>query len=193
MTRTRPTRQARRTGRVRRTGGVLLCALALAGCGIEPTGVIESGAPASVAVGDVNGTAFIYLVDAEGRLAPVQRQGYPPLSAQALLQELLRGPLEDESAAGLRSELPVTPRGAVGPPSTVSATDAELVVRVRVGFPVLRLGDLARRQLACTVGRAGPSPIAMDGDISAVVVTGPDGSLPQQLCGAGGEGPGAGG
>jgi spore germination protein GerM len=57
------------------------------------------------AAADEVGDATVFLVDADGRLAPVARANAH--SAAAALAALLQGPRETESAIGLRTAIPV--------------------------------------------------------------------------------------
>ncbi|MER5931039.1 hypothetical protein [Streptomyces sp. NPDC002054] len=182
MTRPRLTRRTRPRRGVRplaATGTAALLALALSGCGIEPTWVIESGQPAVVSAGDPNGTALIYLIDPAGRLAPVPRHRYPPYSAPELVRQLMNGPEEAETAAGLRTELPSGPEKDLFH-STGLTSRPDGTLEVRVGFPVTRLSPIARRQVLCTVALA-----AAGRGTSELVLIGPDGSLPPEPCGLG--------
>ncbi|MFH8220574.1 GerMN domain-containing protein [Streptomyces sp. NPDC018057] len=160
----------------------LTCALlALAGCGVPTSGVIDAGAPA---VG-VPARTTLYFV-AGGTLRPVPRRlpedGGDPVEGAVRL--LLAGPVGDE-ALKLTTSLPAVP----GRAAVTVAGDA---VTVRFPAGVERLDTTAMEQLTCTAVRAlrwsgeyaSPSPpgagTASPGS-TGTGSTGPGSSLPDSV------------
>ncbi|MEV6955980.1 hypothetical protein [Streptomyces sp. NPDC051183] len=148
--------------------------LLLVGCGIKPTGVIDSGDAATVQVPGATSGPVLYFVSAEGsRLAP-----YPLLAgvdSSQLLTALLAGPTNTAREAGITTALP-TP-AELNPDQLAveySPTDG---VTARFPFAVSRLSELARRQVVCTLAFA-----VVPGTISPVTVTGTDTSLGPAQC-----------
>ncbi|MDQ0696780.1 MULTISPECIES: GerMN domain-containing protein [unclassified Streptomyces] len=88
-----------RTGRVR---GVVLTVLgaALVGCGVQPTGVIEAGEPAS---GLTRGMRLYYASDTGLRAVPVLDRDISSLDA--VMKLLSQGPTEAERREGLTTLL----------------------------------------------------------------------------------------
>ncbi|MFD7626500.1 hypothetical protein ACFV7Q_10705 [Streptomyces sp. NPDC059851] len=152
---------------------LLVCA-ALAGCGIKPTGVIESGAPAEVKVGGPVQRPLVYFVDPQDRLLP-SPQDYSSDGVYGGVVRLLAGPSEGQKAAGLRTALPrVDVKTAAG--ARVAA--AGEVVEVRLPFNVGPLSDLARRQLVCTA-------LSTSASQYRAVLVGPDTTVEAAHCDAG--------
>ncbi|MEU9864298.1 hypothetical protein AB0D99_25830 [Streptomyces sp. NPDC047971] len=193
--------------RATRLGALLTGGLALAGCGIQQSDVVEVGGPATVAVapGETSRMLLFY-VDADGRLMPVARDmagpidgwdgyrmpnGQPPptyplgsgIPGGKALAALLEGPNKEERAAGLATRLPGprpggwTDKEAPHLLPRTDTTDAEHTLRVRLPFPVGELDGVAIRQLVCTAAYNEET----DGRAS-VVLTGPGGSLPAERC-----------
>ncbi|MFD9406926.1 GerMN domain-containing protein [Streptomyces sp. NPDC059989] len=153
------------------------CALLLAGCGIKPTGVIESGHAATVEVPGAGGPV-LYFVSREGdRLvpAPVFSDGYR-MEAASLLQMLLAGPAGRAREAGLTTALP--PPGDARQASVAFAepADSELVT-AQLPFKVGDLSELARGQLVCTLAFAGAP-----GTLNRVTLRGTDTALSPAEC-----------
>ncbi|MFE5616373.1 hypothetical protein [Streptomyces sp. NPDC056470] len=176
-------------------GAALLTgALALTGCGIQQSDVVEAGGPATIAVapGEV-GRLLLFYVDVDGRLTPAARpldprlmlreQAHPRglgVAAPPALAALLRGPNADERAAGLSTRLPeqAWATGDGGPLVNVEIDeDGERRLRVSVDFPLGDLDGAAARQLVCTAAYAEET----DGRI-AVVLSGPGGVRPAETC-----------
>ncbi|MFB7372201.1 hypothetical protein ACFC0D_20435 [Streptomyces sp. NPDC056222] len=188
-----------------RLGALLAGGLALAGCGIQQSDVVEVGGPATVAVAPgEGGRMLLFYVDADGGLMPVAREmggpidgwddyrmpvGTPPptyplgsgIAGTKALAALLAGPNKEEKAAGLATRLP-GPGGRTdkGIPYILprhDTTGAERTLRIHVPFHVGELDGVAIRQLVCTVAYNEET----DGR-TAVVLAGPDGSLPAERC-----------
>ncbi|MGA4960091.1 hypothetical protein [Streptomyces lavendulocolor] len=166
-------------------------ALLLAGCGIQGTGVVEAGGPASVRVGpDPDFDALLFFRLPDGELTPVVRSFPPanafpdeyertgespvlPRSPERAVLALLAGPAKEDEAAGLSTSLPRTTAGGV---RVRSAADG----RVLVNLP-LALGALdatAVRQLICTAAYSKDR----DGRVT-VLVKGRDGVTATGICG----------
>ncbi|MFJ3924585.1 hypothetical protein [Streptomyces sp. NPDC090022] len=154
---------------------VALAGALLSGCGIKPTSAVEAGAPATVSVPVGPETAFVYFLSPEGRLMPAARRSTLPMPASEVLYRLLRGPTDEDRAAGLHTELP--PVDTVAGASWGVETIDPATMRVRLYFPVGPLSWPARRQLVCTVAHA-----ARPGQDTEVVLTGPDGDLDAERC-----------
>ncbi|MFD8980962.1 hypothetical protein [Streptomyces sp. NPDC059564] len=150
--------------------------LLVTGCGIKPTGVVESGAAARVLIAAPSRPPMAYFVSGEGRLVPAPEPEYADKSPQGSMQLLMRGPGPVEREAGLGTRLPPVEGVLAG--SVRAFFSAKDRVEVRVPFPVAALDPLALRQLVCTaLSTAGPSAEA--------VVRGPDTELEAARCGAG--------
>lgn len=165
-------------------------ALLLTGCGIQGTDVVEAGGPASVQAGpDADYDALLFFRLPNGELTPVIRSFPPenpfgedyrqagqeplPRSPERAVLALLRGPGQEDEAAGLSTSLPRTTAGGV---RVRLAADG----RVLVDLP-LALGALdatAVRQLICTAA------YSKDRDGRATVrLTGRDGGAASGTCG----------
>ncbi|MFC8274081.1 hypothetical protein ACFUJR_16435 [Streptomyces sp. NPDC057271] len=176
---------------------LLAGALALTGCGIRQSDVVEAGGPATIAVapGEV-GRVLLFFVDVDGRLTPAARAldthqlmqeqvvaTYPRglgVAAPPALSALLRGPTAEERAAGLSTRLPepAWATGKGGPLVNVETDeDGEHRLRVSLDFPLGDLDGAAARQLVCTAAYAEET----DGRI-AVVLSGPGGARPAERC-----------
>ncbi|MEU0596973.1 hypothetical protein ABZ484_01715 [Streptomyces sp. NPDC006393] len=160
---------------------VAACATAatlLTGCGVQKTGVIEVGGPATVMAADPKGQYFLFFLSTEERLTPVVRfsKGYDlpggtePVDVPTAITALFAGPQADDRAAGLRTELPKL-NGSMG----VSTGPGK--VRIVLPLAVRPLGKPAVRQLVCTAAFAQGS----DGT-AEVTVQGEDGALPPARC-----------
>lgn len=154
-----------------RTAAAAVAALAgplllLSGCGIKPTGVVESGAAANVVVNSPDRAGVVYFVTPDDKLVPSPQVDAAPASPVGTVLRLLQGPGPQERAAGLGTRLP----GWEKAPGAVSvAFSSPESVEVRVPFQVQDLPELAMRQLVCTVASVAGSET---GDVR-VTVTGP--------------------
>ncbi|GAA3488085.1 hypothetical protein [Streptomyces cremeus] len=146
MTGTRARARARVRARVRLPAVVAVaCALLLGACGVQPTGVIAGGEPAT---GLTKGLR-LYFVSKAGRLEGVSRPDAQPLrELPAALKLLALGPDEAERKRGLTSPLGM-------PPSyDVTGSGARVVLRSPKTFFADGLNELATGQLVCTLARA---------------------------------------
>ncbi|MEU6976358.1 MULTISPECIES: hypothetical protein [unclassified Streptomyces] len=178
----------------RRAAAALLALLALAGCGIQKSDVVEAGAGAPVTVNPTgNPRMLLFFVGRDGRLMPVARDlGFhrvvdtgtgttitePPyrVTTDKVLGALIEGPDERERAAGITSRIAF--HGA-GEPHALRETGSDGRPRLTVRLTV-RLQDLdpvAVRQLICTASYAEDLGRAVE-----VVVAGTDGPLPAARC-----------
>lgn len=130
----------------------LLAVLALAGCGVQPSGVIRGAGPPSGAV-DESAMVRLYLVSG-GAVRLVTRPG-PPLSRADLLGLLVQGPTARERAQGLSTEVP--PEAA---PFSVSADPSGRVV-VTLSVPPDTLSTVATEQIVCTAAKRGGQVILL--------------------------------
>ncbi|MEU7032792.1 hypothetical protein ABZ958_03780 [Streptomyces sp. NPDC046237] len=191
----------------RRTGLAALFAgvLALTGCGIQQSDVVEAGGPATIAVLPVDDSRFLlFYVDADDRLVPATRALAGPFGEEYQLPDqgvathplgsgsvapkaltlLLEGPSETERAAGLRTRLPqpsAWKNAEAGLHVSLEHDTAdgggEFTLRIRLPFPLDELDGAAIRQLVCTAAYAEES----DGRAS-VILSGPGGALPAERC-----------
>ncbi|MFG2292457.1 hypothetical protein [Streptomyces sp. NPDC048603] len=169
--------------RLRAAAAVVLPALLAAGCGVKPTGVVESGRPATLTVaGEGDRSSMIYLIGPTGLITPVQRHHYPPYSAPDLLRLLAIGPTEEEQKVGLRSDLPTVPdlKERLRPAVIDYPSGSGGATRATLAYPVADLTEAARRQLVCTIAFS-----TSQGGRTPVILTGPDTSLPPTPCGIG--------
>ncbi|MFI6638985.1 hypothetical protein [Streptomyces sp. NPDC050504] len=184
---------------VRRAAAALLSLLPLAACGIQESDVVEAGGAATVIVRPIDGTNIVlFFVGPNGRLMLVSRDlgfrarvdadgvgtgtgspfgtGYR-LAGSKVLATLLEGPTGKERASGLVTEL-----GALKGVEVYSHlrrdTDGTARVDLRVGTKVHGIRPLALEQLVCTAAYAEGG----DDFVPPVVVSGPDGSLPEARC-----------
>ncbi|MDK9494985.1 hypothetical protein QEZ40_004418 [Streptomyces katrae] len=127
---------------------VLGPALLLTGCGIKPTGVVESGAAAKVAVAAPARTSMAYFVTPEARLVPAPQPEHTRDGPRGSLTGLLAGPGAAELEAGLGTRLPAVDPAALEQIGVgFTARDR---VEARLPFPVADLDPIARRQLVCS-------------------------------------------
>ncbi|WP_327134167.1 hypothetical protein OG311_29715 [Streptomyces sp. NBC_01343] len=145
----------------------------LTGCGIKPTGVIESGAAAKVVVPGPGTKGTVYLVSADGRLFPIPDREQPSVSETSLLVRLLVGPNEAQRAAGLETRLPVLDIKKQGASAGTTMISAD-TIGVGVPFKVSTLSETARQQLVCTV--------ASTEQRYQVVLLGPDADIGPARC-----------
>jgi hypothetical protein len=139
---------------------LLATLLALAGCGVQPSGAIPAGAPPSGPVA-LTSKITVYLVK-EGRLSAVTRRG-PTLSKSLMV--LAAGPTPSERAEGFTTEVP---RDAA--PFSVSNERADRLT-VTVSTPAGELSRLAVDQIVCTAVAATPgrpSQVTIVGDGQSV-------------------------
>ncbi|MFI5668211.1 hypothetical protein [Streptomyces sp. NPDC051704] len=152
---------------------LLLGGALLTGCGIKPTGVIESGAAAKVVVPGPGTKGTVYLVSADGRLFPIPDREQPSVSETSLLVRLLVGPSEEQEAAGLETRLPVLDIKKQGA-SAGTTMISDDTIGVGVPFKVAGLSETARQQLVCTVASTEPR--------YRVVLLGPDTDIGPARC-----------
>ncbi|MEU6261919.1 hypothetical protein [Saccharopolyspora shandongensis] len=116
--------------------------LVLAGCGVQPTGVVLAGkAPDGIARGPV-----LYFVTGEpSQIRSVIRETGRLGTVTEALRLLAAGPTPAEGAAGLRTELPflTTEQVSAGAPD-------DGIVTVQIPVPPSTLSELASTQLVCT-------------------------------------------
>lgn len=101
-----------RTRTLAPAAALLAPALLLTGCGIKPTGVVESGAAAKVAVAAPARTSMAYFVTPEGRLVPSPQPEHTRDGPRGSLTGLLGGPGAPELEAGLGTRLPRSTAGS---------------------------------------------------------------------------------
>ncbi|WP_249924343.1 hypothetical protein [Streptomyces alboniger] len=94
-------RVLRREGRLGLVLGVVMVALALTGCGVRPTGVVDAGGSAS---GLTKGLR-LYFVSESGRLEGVPRPDQPIRAPVDVVKLLMGGPSEAEKRSGLTTLL----------------------------------------------------------------------------------------
>ncbi|MET9730609.1 hypothetical protein ABZZ79_08095 [Streptomyces sp. NPDC006458] len=163
-----------RRARTRRGAvAVVTAVLPLGGCGIQGTDVIEAGAPASVqAFVDRDSDMLLFFRAPDGGLNPVIRTtgstvafgpegglqsgagsqdsdgtADGPVPTEKVIFALLRGPGEEDRAAGLGTSLPASaPEGTIRIGVSHDGT-------VTVGLPIAVRGldGTALRQLICTI------------------------------------------
>ncbi|KUL34337.1 hypothetical protein ADL22_30210 [Streptomyces sp. NRRL F-4489] len=131
--------------------GALAVALgvALAGCGIEPTDVIDAGEPASGLRAPGKPTPAdvqLYFYGPEG-LHPATRRAKEPLDPQAAIDLLAEGPNHAERMRGLSSVLPKFPA-----PLTATTGPGRVVINLPVNAKLLDPASL--NQLVCTAANA---------------------------------------
>ncbi|MER7955955.1 hypothetical protein [Streptomyces sp. NPDC096030] len=126
------------------TAPVLLLAVSLSACGVQPSGVIGAGEPAT---GLTKGLR-LYYVSASGRLEGVSRPDTTISEVGAALKLLSAGPTEAEQQRGLTSLVGGFSYRATGEEArvTLSSPDAS--------FTGNRRDDLVNGQLVCTLARA---------------------------------------
>ncbi|WP_171168951.1 GerMN domain-containing protein [Streptomyces sp. I05A-00742] len=133
--------------RARRGLAAVLLLGTLAGCGIEPTEVIEFGQPATGVKrpGGPGWQARLYFA-AVSDVIGVPRPADGPVGAEDAVRLLLDGPNEAEGIRGLYSEVPRKP----GPGTDVVVTTGQGRVDIRLPVDVTGLTRIARNQLVCT-------------------------------------------
>ncbi|MFD7256966.1 hypothetical protein [Streptomyces sp. NPDC059874] len=163
--------------RARAVTAALLSPLLLAGCGIKPTGPVDSGSAATVPVAVPEEFSVVYFLTPEGRLAPVPQRDVPQPAPIQVLTRLLDGPGRKEQEAGLTTQVPSV-HGKRLDVSAISNT-APGVITVALPFAVQDLTPTARRQLVCTVastgGQENRTAVALDGIDTTLAAVGCDG------------------
>lgn len=127
---------------------------ALAGCGVQPSGIIRGASPPSGAVAPAVAST-LYLVS-NGRIEPVSRSTGPMPRADALAL-LAQEPTEEERARGLTSEVPP----AAVPFSVTTEISGRTVVTTSVSPD--ELSTLAVDQIACTAAAGGRQVLIFGG------------------------------
>ncbi|MEU9154233.1 hypothetical protein AB0D59_27660 [Streptomyces sp. NPDC048417] len=126
----------------------LAAGLALAGCGVPSSGVIQAGPAASGIVSPgakpTTGTVIALYFIHDGDLKPYPRKIDDPADFQSVLDMLFDGPDEQESRSAA-TKLPRLP----GAPDV--AIDGENILSVRLPKDAGHPGHLALMQLTCTV------------------------------------------
>lgn len=172
-----------------RAATALAALLALTGCGIQETDVIEAGGPATLDVLPAREHRMMaFLLAPDGLLVPSPRSvdtgawngsvgpesgtAPEPPSTVKTVAALLAGPNAAETRAGL-SNAPSLPD-----PSTVVGTEVSGgTARLTLDTPLAPLTRTARQQLVCTMAYAesadGGVPVALEGT---------DGALPAETC-----------
>ncbi|WP_399880989.1 hypothetical protein ACGH7X_02170 [Streptomyces sp. BBFR51] len=136
---------------------VAVVAVAVAGCGIGPTGPVHAGAPASGVQrpGGEARTARLYFAGPYGVQSVTRSVDRPP-SPQQALELLLEGPTPAERERGLTTRVP-----PMDGQLTATASDGAVDVVVPVQVSTGELDVTAVGQLACTAAHAdvpGDSP-----------------------------------
>ncbi|MEV0277046.1 hypothetical protein AB0I22_11765 [Streptomyces sp. NPDC050610] len=127
-----------------RTGAfVALLLVVVPGCGVESTGVIDVGQPASGAKrpGASEREAVLYFLSPMG-LRPVRRPASGAVSAQQAVRLLMGGPDEAERRRGMQTEVPKM--------TGVHVTTGKGRVGVQLPMDVRELSPVVRSQLVCT-------------------------------------------
>lgn len=160
----------------RRRLAALALALAVTGCGVQPTGVVDAGEPArgqmpggtdstTPNASDVGPRVFFIF---EGNVLPTVQAGLPTGDADVALTALLKGPSVADQRKGMYTELPRDLTGLRLGQRTVSS------ITVFIGTDVGRLSKLAMLQITCTVEFVLPDrlPVLLAGtDGSAIEAT----------------------
>ncbi|MEU3623132.1 hypothetical protein BS329_31975 [Amycolatopsis coloradensis] len=157
---------------------VLAAATLVAGCGVQPTGVVPAGPGPSIRATTgpaVAGGLTLYFVS-EGRVIPVTRPSEGFISAEGAITLLMKGPTEREAAQGLTTFIPPE----VGRVEVYSGQPGTMVLP----FTARKLSSQALNQLVCTAMAASPStgqgPVA-----PGMNLTSPEGDLHYQGCKSG--------
>lgn len=157
---------------------VLASAMLAAGCGIQPTGVIQAGPGPQIRGTESTrppGVMTLYFV-ADGRVTPVDRPAVGVATPETAIALLLKGPTADESALGFTTFVPYeVDRVQVFPgnPPIIS-----------LPFSAYKLSGQAVNQLVCTATAAysaRDTPLISPG----MNVSGPDGQTYFQACKSG--------
>lgn len=121
-----------------------------AGCGIDSTGPVPAGAPASGLRGESGGESVRLYFVGRGGVQAVSRTA-SGLGPQEALDLLERGPDEAERARGLKSEV-ATGEGRFTARAAEGAVDLSLPRSVAMMQG--RMGSLGLAQIVCTVANA---------------------------------------
>ncbi|GAA0991259.1 hypothetical protein GCM10009555_078270 [Acrocarpospora macrocephala] len=145
----------------------LVSLVAVAGCGVRPSGVIIGGDPPSGGVAPTT-TITLYLVK-NGRLSAVTRPGPGgrPLFNADTLALLAAGPTATEQADGLTTDVPPE----AGPFSVTAEPAGHLVVTLST--PAGELSALAVEQIVCTAAATTPESPAQVTVVGAGQSVGP--------------------
>ncbi|MGK5630436.1 hypothetical protein [Streptomyces sp. URMC 123] len=142
----RPVRGRRRA--VRRTVAGALLLAALAGCGIESTGVVEIGEPA-VGIkrpGQRDSVVRLFFLSPTG-IRPAPRPAAGEVGPEEALRLLFRGPDSGERQRGFATDVPEV-SGPIG--ATVAAGRVDVAVPV----PLAKLTTPALSQIVCTAANS---------------------------------------
>ncbi|MGV9315378.1 hypothetical protein ACWDR0_24810 [Streptomyces sp. NPDC003691] len=164
-------------------GSAALTAALLTGCGVQPTGVLDAGAPA----GGITTGHRLYFVSQTGRLEAVPRPETRSESVEdpnGVLKGLLSGPHPDERKAGLITLV----RDEGDDQGYVARTGGDGRIFVAVPHYELHPSSVADRnlmgQLVCSIGRSravlGGGKQRTD-DIKVTLLTG-DGTRRAHVC-----------
>ncbi|MEU6822854.1 hypothetical protein ABZ921_19680 [Streptomyces atriruber] len=132
--------------RVRRGAGVALAvvALGLAGCGVQPTGVVDAGE----AAGGLTKGLRIYFVSETGRLEGVTR-ALPISEPAAVIKLLMSGPSKAEQQTGLTTLIDSGRFDVTGKGNRITVRTPDLVLDPAALDDRNRTG-----QLVCSLARA---------------------------------------
>ncbi|MBZ4321120.1 hypothetical protein [Streptomyces huiliensis] len=132
--------------RIRRAAAGALLLGTLAGCGIEPSEVIEFGQPATGVhqPGAPGWAARLYFAVVTGVIA-TPRPADGPVTAEDAVRLMLQGPNEAERTRGIYSDI-----GIRRPETDTLVTTERGRVAIRLPVDVTRLTRTARIQLVCT-------------------------------------------
>ncbi len=165
---TTQTPNAPRTVRARRRvlGGAVTGALAvaLAGCGIAPTDVIDAGEPASgvKSPGQQVADVQLFFYGPSG-LRSATRPAKAPVDPEQAIELLMEGPNHAERMRGLSSVLPKFPG-----PLTASSGEGKVVITLPVNAKLLDSASL--NQLVCTAANARVPGDKPPGQVTVTVV-----------------------
>lgn len=157
---------------------ILTVAMLVAGCGVQPTGVVSAG-PGPRLRGTANPAkpdlVVLYFVT-DGRVLPVDRPAVGATSPEAALSLLMKGPTADEAAQGFTTFVP-SEVGRV----QVYAGDPAFIVLPFSGY---KLSGQAVNQLVCTA-MAAYSATGTPMRSPGMNITGPEGQTYFQACKSG--------
>ncbi|WP_370949351.1 hypothetical protein AB5J62_17895 [Amycolatopsis sp. cg5] len=142
----------------------------LAGCGVQPTGVLDGGAPSS---GIPEGIRLYFVSD--NGLRGVARPGLELSSLEQALNLLRLGPLKAEVALGLSNDF------FVPGPYRIARAGSELTVTLPNVGVSLFTGSRAG-QVVCTLSRAEILLHGSTTDAVRVTIAGSDGSVGPYEC-----------
>ncbi len=159
---------------------ILAAATMVAGCGVQPTGVIPAGPGPSIR--NTTGSAappnavVLYFVADDGRVIPVDRPAAGVVSPEVAVTLLLKGPTADEYAQGFTTFVP----SEVGRVQVFSGDPPSMLLP----FSARKLPGQAVNQLVCTAMSA-YSALGTPMTSPGMTVTSPDGETSFQACKAG--------